>query len=344
MSLEKRRYVTSSTGGSTGVTLKYLLDLETTFYGRIINDRGWGLAGYKPGDRIVIFAGGSLVGKMNFVKKLKYFLSNKKAVSTYGITVDDMHKLSMYINKKKVLYMYGYASSIYFFAVFLKENNIKIYNKLHGDFCTSEKLFPHQRTIINEMIGEVFDDYGLNDGGVSAHECTEHDGLHIDTERSILEVVDENGSRIKDGIGRIIATDLRNMSMPLIRYDTGDLGKITYNECKCGLKTPRLIEIIGRVTDYLLINGVYIGSPALTVLMGKLNLKMYQIIQQEKDKIVFKIVLNNNTIEEKKYCVNFITKSINEHVKDAIINFRFYDKIEDLNITNKYKFIINETI
>ena len=109
-------------------------------------------------------------------------------------------------------------------------------------------------------------------------------------------------------------------------------------------ENSRLIEIIGRVTDYLLINGVYIGSPALTVLMGKLNLKMYQIIQQEKDKIVFKIVLNNNTIEEKKYCVNFITKSINEHVKDAIINFRFYDKIEDLNITNKYKFIINETI
>ena len=49
-----------------------------------------------------------------------------------------------------------------------------------------------RETITRVFNCEVFDAYGLFDGGVSAYECSEqHSGLHIDTERSIMELIDD---------------------------------------------------------------------------------------------------------------------------------------------------------
>ena len=62
---------------------------------------------------------------------------------------------------------------------------------------------------------EVYDGYGLNDGGVSAYECPEHAGLHIDTERSIMEVVDGEGHQMNRGDGRILATSLYNYAIAI---------------------------------------------------------------------------------------------------------------------------------
>jgi len=73
---------------------------------------------------------------------------------------------------------------------------------------------------------QVFDNYGLGDGGISAFECHLHKGMHIDYERSILQTVNDSGEVVKCAIGRIIATSLYNYAMPFIRYDTGDFGFI----------------------------------------------------------------------------------------------------------------------
>ena len=110
---------------------------------------------------------------------------------------------------------------------------------------------------------KVFDTYGLNDGGVSAYECQKHNGMHIDYERSILECADNNGHNIKNAEGKILATSLFNFAMPFIRYDTEDIGIISDNYCSCDCKRPLLIKMLGRKTDYLYLNGKYIGSPVL---------------------------------------------------------------------------------
>jgi phenylacetate-CoA ligase len=343
---ENRIYKTSSTGGSTGITLKYRIDKECSMYSRAINDRGWGYGGYRPGDHIVIFAGGSLVNTKNFRKRTINFLGNMTPFSSYGVNDEKFFHLYSYLEKRKPKYMYGYVSSIYFFALFLERKHLTLTNPPKSIFTTSEKLFPYQRGKINEVLKtEVFNAYGLNDGGVSAYECECHNGLHIDLERSILEVVDEDGNQLKEGKGRVIATNLHNFAMPLIRYDTGDMAEITHQPCKCGKTTPRLLEVIGRTTDYLKFGDVYIGSPVLTVLMGKLEVELYQIIQDSEDHVVFNLVLpKNSSIKDKENSINHIKSSMNDKVPNVKVDVMFYDSINKIQNKNKHKFIINETL
>ena len=53
-------------------------------------------------------------------------------------------------------------------------------------------------------------------------------------------------SKIDEGLYKIIATNLHNLSMPLLRYDTGDLSDGTFVECCCKkglkLKKPEHLE------------------------------------------------------------------------------------------------------
>ena len=44
-------------------------------------------------------------------------------------------------------------------------------------------------------------------------------------------------------------TDLWNIGMPLLRYEIGDVGRVTEEQCSCGVHSPRLMEILGRTTD-----------------------------------------------------------------------------------------------
>ena len=65
---------------------------------------------------------------------------------------------------------------------YIKNNDIKLSNYPKAIFSTAEKLFPHMRTTIEEVFNtKVFDTYGLNDGGVSAFECQNHNGMHMNT-------------------------------------------------------------------------------------------------------------------------------------------------------------------
>lgn len=70
--------------------------------------------------------------------------------------------------------------------------------------------------------------------------------MRIDTERAVLEIVDDSGKQIKEGTGRIIATSLINKALPFIRYDTGDIGTIKIDD-----GVPKLTNIMGRQYELL---------------------------------------------------------------------------------------------
>ena len=51
------------------------------------------------------------------------------------------------------------------------------------------------------------------------HECEQHEGMHLNWEYGLVELLPTD----EKNVYRIIATNLHNFSMPLLRYDTGDL-------------------------------------------------------------------------------------------------------------------------
>lgn len=102
--------------------------------------------------------------------------------------------------------------------------------------------------------------YGMSElcgPGVSG-ECTELVGMHINEDWFIPEIINpETGEVLPAGEkGELVVTCLGKEAIPLIRYRTGDLTRLTYEPCKCGRTTVRMENLSGRVDDMLVIRGV----------------------------------------------------------------------------------------
>lgn len=334
-------YVIGSTGGSTGEPLKYRMSTKDKALGFALNYRGWGYGGYLPGMSMLILGGGSIVAReLTLRKKIFHRIKNHYIASSYGMDDVYMNHLISIISKNKIKFIRGYSSSIYLLADFIKTNSTdrKKVDSVQSIFTTAEMLYPQQRKIIEEAFdAKVFNGYGLNDGGITAFENGTTEGFLIDTERSVMECVDDNGNQISGIPGRIIATNLFNYPMPFIRYETGDMGIITEDYIKTGGNRYLLKNLLGRTTDYLILNGKKIGSPVLTVVMGKINAKRYQFIQKDSNSIEVNIDKDDNysTTDE-----NFIRDSIISHVGQCNITFNYNTRFQSTG--NKNKFIIRD--
>ena len=343
VNLPEIRYSKHPTGGTTGTPFIYRRDELDRLLGYAILYSGLGYGGYELGDKMVFFAGSSLgIGnKTRINKAIHELVRNIRKLSSFDMGDDEMREYFRILNSFRPRYIRGYPSSIYFFAKWVEEQNLELEGHIRGVFTTSEKLYPHMRGKIGEIFDcPVYDNYGLNDGGVSAFECQQHNGLHINTERSIMEVVDEKGEQLLSGEGKILATSLHNHAMPFIRYDTGDLAHITDGHCNCGRHQILLKEVIGRSVDILVTpEGKNVHGWFFLFIFWKYckGIKEYQVVQKDILNIVINIVptgeFDDGQIDEIKEIVS--KKSPRWKLK-----FNFVDKIEK-TISGKHKFIVN---
>lgn len=341
INLSSMKYHEKLTGGSTGIPLKFRYSKSDRFLGTAILYRGWSYGGYRLADKMVFLAGSALnVGaESSVIKKTHEITRNLKKLSSFDMGIQDMENYTKTINSFNPRFLRGYASSIDFFAKYIDKNEQM---KFDAVFTTAEKLYPHMRENIENVFScDVFDGYGLHDGGVTAFECQEHNGLHIDTERSIMEVVDENKCQLEEGSGDILATSLHNFAMPFIRYQTGDVGNIVVDVCGCGRKSKLLKEVIGRQHEMLqtpegkFVHGAFFNS----YMLGKINgVVEFQVIQKSLENIIIKIVADEN-FDEKQ--LNNIRSTIKSKSERWNIEFKFVDQIERTK-AGKYKFIVNE--
>ncbi len=102
--------------------------------------------------------------------------------------------------------------------------------------------------------------YGMSEligPGVSG-ECLELNGMHINEDHFLAEVIDpDTGEVLPPGErGELVVTCLTKEALPLIRYRTRDLTRLMYEPCPCGRTTARMENLTGRSDDMLKIRGV----------------------------------------------------------------------------------------
>ncbi len=149
----------------------------------------------------------------------------------------------------------------------------------------SEGCTPEMRTQIETAWGLfATDNYGMSElmgPGVSG-ECTERDGLHINEDYFLCEIVDpETLEPLGEGeTGELLVTTLTKEGIPLLRYRTRDITRIVYTPCKCGRTLARMDKIKGRSDDMLKIRGVNVfPSQIESVLVGMQGVSPhYQLI------------------------------------------------------------------
>jgi phenylacetate-CoA ligase len=119
----------------------------------------------------------------------------------------------------------------------------------------------------------VADTFGMSDvwstmGGA----CGEGEGLHLTVgDHAVLELVNpESGApvELEDGAtGELVWTHLRREASPLLRYRSGDLGRIWTAPCACGRASPR-IRIDGRRDDMLRVQAVNVYPQAIGAILA----------------------------------------------------------------------------
>ncbi|MGE4298486.1 MAG: DVU_1553 family AMP-dependent CoA ligase [Desulfovibrionaceae bacterium] len=84
-------------------------------------------------------------------------------------------------------------------------------------------------------------------GGVS---CAARDGCHLREADLLVEVLAPDNTPLPDGAwGELAITTLTRRAMPLIRYRTGDLGRVLPGPCACGSAVRRLDRVQGRLAQ-----------------------------------------------------------------------------------------------
>ncbi len=117
------------------------------------------------------------------------------------------------------------------------------------------------RQEIEERMGiDAMEAYGLTElGGPGvAFDCEAKDGLHINEDYYLAEIVDPDTLEPvpRGEKGELIFTSLQRRAMPMLRYRTKDITRLRKEKCSCGRTLVRMDKVYGRTDDMLIISGV----------------------------------------------------------------------------------------
>jgi phenylacetate-CoA ligase len=149
-----------------------------------------------------------------------------------------------------------------FMSEVASQNGISIQNDTHlkAGIFGAEPWSEEMRSRIEEATGiKAYDIYGTSElSGPLCTECQFQEGIHIWADMFLLEVIDPaTGEQLADGErGELVITTLAKEALPLIRYRIGDITIINKEPCKCGRTHPRIMRVLGRADDMLIVRGI----------------------------------------------------------------------------------------
>ena len=135
---------------------------------------------------------------------------------------------------------------------------------------------------------KAIDIYGLSEimGPGVACECTCQSGLHGWEDHFLFEVIDPDTGRVlpEGQAGEMVITTLTKQALPMLRYRTRDITRLSTAKCDCGRTHVRILRITGRNDDMLIIRGVNVyPSQIEAVLVGRPGLAPhYQLVIERR--------------------------------------------------------------
>lgn len=343
---KNRKYFENTSGGSTGEPVKFIQDkyyddwnIATKIYFKIFVEQ-------EIGDKELRLWGSErdiLEGREKVSIRLRNWLYNRQELNSFRMSEKDMFAFVERWNKFEPRWIEAYVQSVYEFGKFIKENNLNIYSP-KGVLTSAGTLYPEMKGLIEDVFQcKVFNRYGSREVGAVACNCEKSEKLHVAMWHNYLEILDTNSNVIKQGeMGNIYVTTLNNFSMPLIKYDIGDIAiKSEDKQCSCGRGMPLIKKVIGRDVNLFKTNeGVLIDGEYFTHLLYYKNwIVKFQVVQKEFDFIKIYIILSDEKSEsDMKEIVDKIKTVMGE---DCKVEFEFVDDIEPLK-SGKYLYTVSE--
>jgi phenylacetate-CoA ligase len=294
---EQRKSFENHSGGSTGEPTKFIQDKEYDDW-NIANKMYYQYIGGKvPGEREVRIWGSErdfMGDKEKPILRIRNFFFNRVDLNAFTMTEEKMRQYVDFINRYRPSWIEGYVSPIYEMAVFIEKNDLKIVPP-KGCLTSAGTLYPQMRKKIEKVFNcPVWNRYGGREVGDAA---IGRDDLRMSVWNQYLEVVKDGKALGPNKMGKVLMTTLNNYSMPLIRYDIGDIAQKS-------TKWGWLRRIEGRESEVFRTRDGKVVPPQLFihflgVVMNDGSIKKFQVIQKSFDEIEVKIVISDKEGFEK---------------------------------------------
>jgi len=221
---------------------------------------------------------------------------NQLFLSSYHIDAAHASVISERLKRMAPIVLDGYPSGILEVLRLLKSNGRQL-DSLKAIVTTAETMHPDLREELTELSGApVMDYYAASEGVPLIQQCP-FGTYHVRWQSGIFEV--DDGERIGfSGDGELICTSFVQDRTPLIRYRTGDFVQGLLHDsdasCECGLKTPTVERVQGRVEDMIVTSdGRTLGMFTYRTLKYIDGLRETQVIQRDYADFEVKCTIEN---------------------------------------------------
>lgn len=245
----------------------------------------------------------------------------------------------------------AYASMLHEIARHIESGRVSLKPELEEVVNISERLMPQAREHYVEIFGApVLDNYSMGECLFLTNGCTKSNGMHVNSDWALLEVVDENNQPMPDGEtgAKVLVTNLANYIQPIIRYEIGDMITMATEPCGCGSNLPLIDHVEGRDSDVFEIKtdqGTKSLQPTIFELaLGRLlDVREYQLIQEENTS--FRILVE--PLPGKKVDEAQAEKVMHEQLREYKLDQQLTIKVEVVEkLTNdgeqKFKRVVSE--
>lgn len=211
-------------------------------------------------------------------------------------------------------------------------------------FTTGEIMSDSCRRLLRSTFGaSVMDSYGCAEVGDIAWECPEgHQGYHINADAVLAEFV-QNGESVAAGEeGEVVLTSLFSHAMPFIRYNIGDVGIPSDEQCSCGRTLPLMRLLKGRSDDFIILpDGRKLSPLGMINIQDFVGISVSEIMIIQETKNLIEVLLK---MQEEKY-----TSRVKESVltlqkivgPDVNVKVRFVKEIAR-NSSGKFRRVISK--
>ena len=184
------------------------------------------------------------------------------------------------------------------------------------------------RARIEDLLGiDACDIYGLTEiaGPGVAFECLEKDGMHVNEDNVIVEIIDPaTGKQLPYGEkGELVFTTITKTGMPMLRYRTHDICSLNDSPCACGRTTVRMGRITGRTDDMLIIRGVNVfPSQIETVLVGTQGVAPHYMLVVDRvndsDTLEVQVEMTEDMFSDTVSHIEDVRRQITERIKSVV--------------------------
>jgi phenylacetate-CoA ligase len=257
---------------------------------------------------------------------------NRRNIFTTGVDDEALEKIWRQLRRAKPYLVQAHPSTFYALSSYLQRKGIDASGVLAVFESTGEVLDPAKRAMIEDVFGcRVVNRYGNAEFGVVAYESPDA----RDNAMKFLEpVVYSENVGGEDKVPEIILTGLGNHAMPLVRYQTGDLGIVRRDSTG----QAWLGQVVGRSHDVVRIGDKLYPTHYVQDLLDRVGgVLEFQLVLMKPDQQPVLRIVADETLD---------IPSTRERIaqwwgKDLTVEFIGFDQLLQVGNRGKFRYLVN---